>query len=141
MTTDNCSNASDIIIVQSPPAGTMLPIGVSSINTTASDECGNSETCLFNVEVVSTVGISNNEKLEISLFPNPFESNFTINFSMYNDYNVEVRDALGRLVESIQFSGNSLHMHNYAHYASGTYYLKIGIQDGEEFQFQKIVKK
>jgi hypothetical protein len=138
---DNCSNVSDISITQSPAPGSMQPVGNVNVLLTATDECGNENSCNMNLEIVSSVGITENETFTVSVYPNPFESNFTINLSQWNDYEITVRDALGRLVENIQFSGNTISMHNYSEYAAGTYYLKIGIQNKSEVQYFKILKK
>ena len=47
---DNCSDPQDIIVTQSPIAGTMIS-GTNSVTLTATDEAGNQVTCTFNVTV------------------------------------------------------------------------------------------
>ncbi len=55
--TDNCTSLANMIITQSPPAGTVINgSGVTtSITITATDEAGISETCTFNALTVDTM--------------------------------------------------------------------------------------
>jgi chitinase len=138
--TDNCTSDNYIITTQVPPIGSVQNVGVHSVTFTATDQCGNVSNCNFDLEIFSTLDVNKTDKLKISIYPNPFEDNFSINFNQESEYKIIVRDAIGRLVEDIHFTGNTLTMYNYGHYASGTYFLKI-ISHNKEVQFHKIVKK
>lgn len=54
---DPCTDDMDLVIVQTPPAGTNLPLGSHTINIQATDVCGNSADCDFILEVYDTAGI------------------------------------------------------------------------------------
>lgn len=47
--TDNCSGA--VTIVSTPASGTAFPIGTTTVNSVATDVCGNSSSCTFTVTV------------------------------------------------------------------------------------------
>jgi gliding motility-associated-like protein len=49
--TDNCNLSASIVITQSPVAGTVLPIGPTTVTLTATDANGNASTCTFDVTV------------------------------------------------------------------------------------------
>lgn len=48
-------NCSPVTFVQSPPAGTLLGLGIHEVTLTASDDTGNSTECTFNVEIYDDV--------------------------------------------------------------------------------------
>jgi hypothetical protein len=85
------------------------------------------------------LNIENNVSVKATIYPNPFENNFNINFNKENEYKIIIRDAIGRLIEDIQFTGTILTLHNFERYASGTYYIKT-ISRVNEVQYYKIVK-
>lgn len=49
--TDNCNLSSSVIITQSPAAGTVLAVGITTVTLTATDLNGNASTCTFDVTV------------------------------------------------------------------------------------------
>jgi hypothetical protein len=49
---DNCTPTSQLIITQSPPAGTLLPPGFHTITVTVTDPAGNQSTCTAVVRVL-----------------------------------------------------------------------------------------
>ena len=55
---DNCSDPSDITVVQLPAAGTELGFGVHTIEFEATDECGNTATCSITLTILSDNGIT-----------------------------------------------------------------------------------
>jgi probable HAF family extracellular repeat protein len=54
LVTDNCTPATQILLTQNPPAGTVLPRGLYSITITASDAAGNSSTLNVPLEIDDT---------------------------------------------------------------------------------------
>ena len=137
---DNCSDSSLLTITQVPAVGSILNTGNHIISFTVADQCGNVNTCSFECEIISTVGLNEKEYFQIIVFPNPFENIFSIQLSEHNTYKILIRDALGRLVESLQFTGTTVNLHNLNEYSSGTYYLQI-FNSEKEVQYHKIVKK
>lgn len=55
---DNCSANGDMTIVQSPTSGTTLSSGSHVITITATDECGNSNTCEIALTITNDNGIT-----------------------------------------------------------------------------------
>lgn len=49
--TDNVSAPGDIVIAQSPTAGTSIGVGVHAVTVIATDEAGNTDTCMVNITV------------------------------------------------------------------------------------------
>jgi probable HAF family extracellular repeat protein len=51
---DNCTPASQLLLVQNPPAGTVLPSGAYSITVTATDLAGNSSSVTIPLQIADT---------------------------------------------------------------------------------------
>ena len=49
--TDNCNGPVSLVCV--PASGSLFPVGTTTVNCTATDECGNSSHCSFNVTVAT----------------------------------------------------------------------------------------
>lgn len=49
--TDNCNTSASVVITQSPVAGTVLPLGTTTVTLTATDLTGNATSCTFDVTV------------------------------------------------------------------------------------------
>ncbi len=54
--TDNCDTAVDL--TANHTSGTVFPLGVTNINYTATDDCGNTSICTFTVTVIPFTGIN-----------------------------------------------------------------------------------
>ncbi len=67
---DNCTDPITIVS-QNPAPGTLLDQGVYSVSLTAEDDSGNSESCNFDLEVVTLLGISNISEINLEVVPNP----------------------------------------------------------------------
>jgi hypothetical protein len=53
--TDECDN--DVQVVTTPPSGSLLGPGTHVITSTATDACGNTDTCTFNVTVLAPLRV------------------------------------------------------------------------------------
>ncbi|MEM7395833.1 MAG: LamG-like jellyroll fold domain-containing protein, partial [Verrucomicrobiota bacterium] len=71
---DNCSDAQNITVSQSPAPGSLIGQGINVITLTATDECGNEGTCTVNIDVVDTTppaitGVASNVTVECDQIP------------------------------------------------------------------------
>ncbi|UTW65081.1 T9SS type A sorting domain-containing protein [bacterium SCSIO 12643] len=129
---DNCSNINDIIITQNPSAGTIIPIGTSSVTLTAMDECGNTNSCSFPLIVNSVIGISEITAQSIRVYPNPSTGIFQIDLTkVYRQIeSLQIYDLNGQSIykQDDSFSGklNTIHLTDVQ---KGTYYIMIQIAD------------
>ena len=55
---DNCTVTGDLIVVQSPLAGTILSSGSHTISIIVTDECGNSNSCSITLTIINDAGIT-----------------------------------------------------------------------------------
>lgn len=71
-----------VTLVQSPAAGTTLTVGNNPVTFTGTDDCGNTNTCTFNVTYVNNLSVIETNGNTIKFFPNPTED--MLNFSVNN---------------------------------------------------------
>ncbi len=100
--------------------------------------CVNSE--LYTVEVVNCVGIGENEAPGLELFPNPTNGiiNVTLTSDKFENANIQVLDALGKIVyttEGINISGTNTVQVDLTNEPQGLYFVTVS-GDG-----QRITKK
>jgi probable HAF family extracellular repeat protein len=55
MATDNCTAAAQLVKTQTPPAGTLVPLGSHDITLTVADAAGNKSMCVTRLHVVDTM--------------------------------------------------------------------------------------
>jgi len=55
---DNCDNTVDVTLIDGPASGTTFPIGTTTVTFLATDGCGNTSTCSFDITVLDS-GIPN----------------------------------------------------------------------------------
>ena len=94
---------------QSPAAGTALSNGANLITVTATDQCGNTQTCQVTVTFVNDLNVSElNLFSAVTLFPNPVSENLVIDLSSVSSEEVviELFDMAGKLLaKSNNFNG------------------------------------
>ena len=81
-------------------------------------------------------------ELEVKVYPNPFTSNFKLDFSSSSDANVEVvvYDMIGRQLERLQVESsemNNLELGN--NYPCGVY--NVIVRQGEEVKTLRVIKR
>ncbi|MGM0478125.1 MAG: T9SS type A sorting domain-containing protein [Bacteroidota bacterium] len=81
--TDNCT--ANPLISQSPAEGSSLSPGSNSVTLTATDDCGNTDTCTIEVVYDSALGLPENDVSPISVFPNPIKNSFYLDFGQVVD--------------------------------------------------------
>jgi len=125
---DNCSSNPNITVTQSPAIGSTQNVGTVNITLTATDECGNTSDCIFDVDITSTVGVADNTRVNISIFPNPNTGLFTIDLGteMNGDITIKVYNLLGEVVyNEYKDSSNSAYKLNLQHVDKGIYFVSI----------------
>jgi len=136
---DNCSSNANITVTQSPSAGSTQAIGTVNITLTATDECGNIDSCSFNLDINTTnVGISDNTRVNITIFPNPNKGLFTIDLGteMNGEVIIQVYNLLGAVVyNESKENANSAYKLDLQHVEKGIYYVSV---KGEQ---KTIIKK
>jgi len=120
---DNCSNAADIVISQSPSAGTELAAGDHDITLTVADVSGNENSCSFTITVMIEDDVDNIDAAKWNIYPNPSNGVFTITSDLPQVVTVCVFDLTGRKVfETVRFSNGSIDLSSLE---SGEYLVKL----------------
>jgi len=76
------SDCPPVTVVSAPPSGSLFPIGVAPVLVQATDACGNSAQCSFNVTVLGAQGVKSNVLAELIALrasanpPQPFAQKF-----------------------------------------------------------------
>ncbi|MRT16045.1 T9SS type A sorting domain-containing protein [Vitellibacter sp. q18] len=128
--TDNCNPAP--VITQSPAAGTMVNIGVTTMTMTATDAAGNEDSCTFTVTVDVLVGVGDsNFANNLLLYPNPTSGAITLknNTAAVLDSMV-ITDVKGRIIKNINLSEmGSEAVFSINDLATGLYFVRINAQN------------
>jgi hypothetical protein len=99
---------------------------------------GNSSTS----KMIEEAPLDAKEKLEVKVYPNPFTTNFKLDFSSSSESNVEVviYDMIGRQLEKLQVVSsemNNLELGN--NYPSGVY--NVIVRQGEDVKTLRVIKR
>ena len=135
---DNCSSNPNIIITQSPAIGSTQNVGTVNITLTATDECGNTSNCNFDVDITNSSGIADNTRVNITIFPNPNKGLFTVDLGteMRGDITIQVYTLLGEIVyNEAKENAHTAYKLDLQHVEKGIYFVSI---KGDE---KSIVKK
>jgi len=135
---DNCSSNGNITVTQSPAIGSTQNVGTVNVTLTATDECGNSSNCNFDVDVITSTGIADNTRVDIAIYPNPSKGLFKIALGSEFDQEVSVKiyNLLGDVVYNKEnVNTNGTYNLDLQHVEKGVYYVSI---KGEK---QTIIKK
>lgn len=119
--TDNCSN---VLISQSPIAGTALPEGDHEISITATDTSGNETAHAFTITVNNVLSISDGVIKGLRMYPNPTKGKvyFTLPIEKIELYNVTGQKVL-------KTSGMELNLTNMP---SGVYFAYLSTKNGAD---------
>jgi hypothetical protein len=129
---DNCSVSS---VVQTPIPGTSLPHGMHEISYLVTDSAGNTNTCMFNLDVNdNTLSVDSNELdlNHILLTPNPTRNIITLS----NDSQVKLTSAIlidinGRILKTINLEQMQTKKDiDLSQYTSGLYLVQITSEKG-----------
>lgn len=78
--------------------GAIFPVGTTIVTWTAEDGSGNTQTCMFVVQVVDNSSISDLKKIGFNISPNPSNGIFYIEHKFMEQVSVEILDCGGRTV-------------------------------------------
>jgi lysyl endopeptidase len=126
---------------QSPAAGTPLQNGTNTITVTATDQCGNTQTCTTVITYVNNLGVEEiNQFSYVNLFPNPVSDELSIDLSTLIDENVtvELYDMSGKLLVKTDNSSKAVVLIDMSNFANGMYQLKL---KSDKAQVMKRVSK
>jgi PKD repeat protein len=126
---------------QSPAAGTPLANGSNTITVTATDQCGNTQTCTTVITYVNNLGVEEiNQFSYVSLFPNPVSDELSVDLSTLIDEKVslELYDMSGKLLVRTDNSSNAIVEIDMSSFANGMYQLKL---KSDKAQVMKRVSK
>lgn len=89
----------------------------------------------------STNAIESSEELDVSVYPNPNDGNFTINVNSpdFKAYTVDVFNSIGHVVRHIENVSDKLYQINESGLANGIYTVKLTM--GDEYIIKKIIVK
>lgn len=117
-----------VTLSQSPAAGTPLNNGANNVTVTATDLCGNTQTCQTTVTYVNNLGVNElNPLSEITLYPNPVTDNLIIDLSTIesDEVIIEIYDMSGKLLLSGTNQEGSLIAIDLSGLSNGLYQVKF----------------
>ena len=85
------------------------------------------------------ISVDELDEPQIELYPNPTKNTVTIS-GLSSNYNVILRDPLGRIVNRYQAKGNRLNI-DLSGFSSGVYLLEVLNRDAVPFHSDKIIKQ
>jgi lysyl endopeptidase len=132
-----------VTITQSPVAGSTLNIGLNTITLTATDNCGNTQTCTIATTLINdNTGLSIHERFAngVNIFPNPTTGNVFIDISEtgLSDFDIALFDLSGKLLFQDKVNTSTIYEMNMERFATGMY--QIRIQSGNAVRVSKISK-
>jgi hypothetical protein len=102
-----------------------LPVDVTyNYAVVGTDANGCKDTANVTVVANKCTGISEQNSIKTSVYPNPTSGELTIELGTADGQKVEVTDVAGRLLLSKSFSGQKVNV-DLSHFASGVYYIKV----------------
>lgn len=126
---------------QSPAAGTPLANGANTITVTATDQCGNTQSCTTVITYINNLGVEEiNQFSYVSLFPNPVTDELSIDLSTLIDekVSIELYDMSGKLLVTANNTNNAIVTIDMSSFANGMYQLKL---KSDKSQVMKRVSK
>jgi hypothetical protein len=115
-------------------------IGQAELVAVAGNDCGMSPSSPpLQIQLYSTVGLTESLFGQVSIYPNPSDGRFTLNLNSKRNMPavIKVRSLVGELVysEAIQLATNaSTHTLNLGHLPNGTYILSIESKDDKMYR-------
>lgn len=104
---------------------TPLSTTIYSITGTDNNGCSNTATLTQNVSVCTNLLSKQNEDVEISIFPNPFENFITVQVSQIEQKQLQVFNALGSLIISMNITKPKT-LIDISDQKAGIYFIKLG---------------
>lgn len=111
-----------------PTVGTTVLLGNTNVTLTATDECGNTESCSFSVDVKFSNGVEEFTVNDIKLYPSPNNGVFSIELGALKQKVTKLRvvNVVGKVVfENTNLDGNSMQKLDLPNIANGIYFVEI----------------
>ncbi|MCE3295486.1 MAG: hypothetical protein K0R65_1200 [Crocinitomicaceae bacterium] len=83
-----------VTLAQSPVAGTIMANGANTVTVTATDNCGNTQTCTTVVNYSDNVGVNENSLEQNGIYPNPTTGKLNLTGSVKS---ISVADLSGKI--------------------------------------------
>jgi hypothetical protein len=113
---------------QSPAAGTALQNGQNTITVTATDQCGNTQTCTTVVTYINNLSIGENDPFGgVVVYPNPVSEELVVDLTTLaeEEMTIELYDLSGKLLSTqTVFAGSPLKL-NMTGFSKGMYQLRL----------------
>ena len=107
-------------------SGEELSIGSNIITWTIEDEAGNTANCSFFVVVNEFVGIADLMEFGISIYPNPSNGIFTINFAKVSNFGkVVITDITGRVIFTSKLQNTKILKVDLSNQVAGIYIINF----------------
>ncbi|MFN5879493.1 MAG: GEVED domain-containing protein [Flavobacteriales bacterium] len=121
-----------VTVTQTPVAGTALNNGANNVTVSATDQCGNTQTCQVTVTYINNLGIGEmNLFSNVTMFPNPVSEELMIDLSSVSSEEVviEIYDMSGKLVATNNNENGSIVSVNMSSVANGIYQVKLSTEN------------
>jgi lysyl endopeptidase len=135
----NCSSGG-LVLTQNPVAGTQLNNGANVITVTATDNCGNSQTCTTVINYINDMGIAEGIFDNIKVYPIPVEEILTVDLSSFTGsaIHLELLDITGKLIYSFMNVPKEITKIDLSAVAKGSYQLRLN--SGSHSRTVRVVK-
>ncbi len=113
---------------QSPAAGAALQNGSNVITVTATDQCGNTQTCTTTITYINNLGIEENPFfINVAVYPNPFNESLVVDLSSIQGETVDVMvyDITGKLISTKSNEENALIIFDVHGLSKGVYQIQM----------------
>lgn len=117
---------------QSPAAGTALANGANTITVTATDQCGNTQTCTTVITYINNLGVEEVTIFSnVSLYPNPVSESLIVDLSTLSqeDVTIEVYDLSGKLLITSDNKSGAIVSLDMSSFAKGLYQVKLSTEN------------
>ena len=149
-----CVNWESIILTSSPIGGIFSGPGVTNdrfypqiagvgsydiVYSYTDPTTGCTGTDTISIIVLECTGIYNGDLIDIEVFPNPNNGQFTMQFNSQIDGRVEITNNLGQVVISQVISGATMYFDLTTENSRGVYFVKVYSLEGDLLKLQKIL--
>ncbi len=137
LVSDNCAIQS---IIQSPLPNQQVSEGIQTITVTVEDVNSNFNTCSFELNVETILGIQSQNDFSINVFPSPVKDilNINIGTESINVHNVKLYSLSGNLITTKTVSTSESFIMDLSYLPASLYFLSIETDSG--FTVKNIIK-
>lgn len=115
-------------VSQSPTAGTPLQNGANVITLTATDNCGNSQTCQTTVNYINDLSIDDLDVFNtVAVYPNPATNSLSVDMTTValSDVTIELLDVTGKVLARSLNAGGAVTQFDLSTIAQGMYQVRF----------------